>query len=340
MLFRQLFDRGSCTYSYLLADVATAGRPAILIDPVREQAERDITLIRELELTLVHTLETHVHADHVTSSGILRNRLGSRSIMSKHAGVGCADVLVGDGEWVSVGGLRLEIRETPGHTAESICVVSEDRRMAFTGDTLLIRGCGRTDFQAGDAHQLYRSVHDKLFSLPDDCLIYPGHDYKGRPVSTVGEEKAHNPRLGQGKTEAAFVEIMNGLNLPRPKLIDEAVPANQQCGFERSNVSRSADGVPEVSVGWVRDNATTVRLIDVRTSDEFIGELGHIDGAELVQLDRIANEAAAWDRDQPLVTVCRSGGRSGRAAKTLEAMGFKNVSSMAGGMLAWNQTAH
>lgn len=336
MLFRQLFDAQSFTYTYLLAD---ANGAAVLIDPVREQTERDLTLIRELGLSLVHTLETHVHADHVTGSGVLRNRVGSRSIMSKHAGVGCADILVSDGDVVSVGDLRLEIRETPGHTAESISVVTADRDRVFTGDTLLIRGCGRTDFQAGDPHQLYRSVHEKIFSLPDTCLIYPGHDYQGRTVSSVGEEKAHNPRLGGGKSEAEFVDIMNNLNLPRPKLIDEAVPANQQCGFERPSVSRSGDGVPEVSVDWVRANRDQIRLIDVRTAEEFTGELGHIEGAENVLLDTVAEAAVDWDRTQPLVTVCRSGGRSGRAAKTLEEMGFTRVSSMAGGMLVYNATA-
>ena len=334
MLFRQLFDRSSCTYSYLLAD---AHGVAVLIDPVLEQAERDVQLIKELDLTLRYTLETHVHADHVTASGVLRNRLGSRSVMCKHAGVGCADVLVGDGDLLEVGQLRLEIRETPGHTCESISVVTEDRSMVFTGDTLFVRGCGRTDFQAGDPTALYKSVHTKIFSLPDSCLIYPGHDYKGRTVSSVAEEKAHNPRLGRDKTEAEFVEIMNNLNLPRPKLIDEAVPANQQCGFERPDISRSTDGVPEVSVDWVRNHAAEVRLIDVRSADEFVGELGHIDGAELVELERVGAAADDWNRNQHLVTVCRSGGRSGRAARLLEDMGFKNVSSMAGGMLAWRQ---
>ncbi len=336
MLFRQLFDAQSCTYSYLLADASGA---AVLIDPVLEQAERDIQLIKELGLELVHTIETHVHADHVTASGVLRNRLGSRSVMSRHAGVGCADVMIGDGDIVSCGELRLEVRQTPGHTVESICLVTEDKKMAFTGDTLLIRGCGRTDFQAGSPQELYRSVHTKIFSLPDGCLLYPGHDYKGRTVTTVGEEKAHNPRLGGGKTEAEFVEIMNNLNLPRPKLIDEAVPANQQCGFERPSISRSSDGVPEVSVDWVRANQGTVRLIDVRSEAEFNGELGHIDGAELVELETVAATAADWNRDQTIVMICRSGGRSGRAAKALEEMGFKNVTSMAGGMLAWNQRA-
>ncbi|MEL7368105.1 MAG: MBL fold metallo-hydrolase [Myxococcota bacterium] len=334
MLFRQLFDAQSCTYSYLLA--APTGQ-AVLIDPVLEQADRDSTLIEELGLTLIHTIETHVHADHITASGVLRNRLGSRSVMSRQAGVGCADILVDDGDFIEFGALRLEVRQTPGHTAESICVVLADHSMVFTGDTLFIRGCGRTDFQAGDPHQLYRSVHQKIFTLPDACLIYPGHDYAGRTVSTVGEEKSFNPRLGAGKSEAEFVAIMNALNLPKPKLIDSAVPANQQCGFERPDVKRAGNGVPEVSVDWVHKHRDQVRLVDVRSEKEFSGDLGHIEGATLVELGRLKTAVSDWNRHQTIITVCRSGRRSGDAAKTLEAMGFKSVASMAGGMLGWHK---
>ncbi|MEM7675926.1 MAG: MBL fold metallo-hydrolase [Myxococcota bacterium] len=332
MLFRQLFDAKSCSYTYLLAEPSGRG---VLIDPVLEQVERDITLIEELGLELTHTIETHVHADHITASGILRNRMGSQSVMSRQAGVGCADILVDDGDIVEVGHLRLEVRHTPGHTTESICVVTSDRSMVFTGDTLFIRGCGRTDFQAGDPKQLYRSVHQKVFSLPDACLVYPGHDYNGHTVSTVGEEKFHNPRLGAGKSEAEFVAIMNGLDLPKPKLIDQAVPANEQCGVERPQVERTAHGVPEVSIDWVKRNQDTVRLVDVRSEAEFFGELGHIEGSALIELDRLKTAVSDWNRHQMIVIVCRSGRRSGQAAQTLESMGFKNVASMAGGMLAW-----
>ena len=184
MIFRQLFDRVTCTYTYLLADEDT--REAVLIDPVVEQVERDVALLRELDLHLVHTLETHVHADHVTGGGALRERLGSRSVVSAAAGVTCTDVAVSDGDRVVFGKHHLEVRSTPGHTEGCVTYVTDDQAMAFTGDALFVRGCGRTDFQGGDAATLYRSVHGQVLSLPDDTKVYPGHDYKGRTLTTVG----------------------------------------------------------------------------------------------------------------------------------------------------------
>jgi rhodanese-related sulfurtransferase len=270
--------------------------------------------------------------------------------MSKVAGVGCADVLVDAGDAVRFGSEALEVRPTPGHTHCSVSFVHHGSRRVFTGDALLIRGCGRTDFQQGDPRTLYRSVHEQIFSLADDYGIYPGHDYKGRTMSTVAEEKAHNPRLGGGKSETEFVEIMNSLDLPRPKMIDVAVPANQKCGFERlqkaeggaqaadwAPVARTPGGVPEVSVEWVRDHVEEVRIIDVREANEFYGELGHVRQAELVPQGVLPETAESWPKDEPFVVLCRSGGRSGRAAKLLEEMGFSRVASMAGGMLRWNE---
>ncbi len=345
MMFRQLFDPQSSTYTYLLADPATA--EAVLIDPVLEQTARDVALLRELGLKLRWTLETHVHADHVTSSGVLRTRLGSRSVMSKQAGVGCADFLVDEGDEVRFGAEVLEVRATPGHTSCSVSFVHHESRRVFTGDALLIRGCGRTDFQQGDPRTLYQSVHGRLFSLGDDYEIYPAHDYKGHTMSTVGEERTHNPRLGASKTEQEFVEIMTNLELPRPKLIDVAVPANQNCGLERQDaeasswapIARTAAGIPEVTVDWVAQNAAGrgFRVVDVREPSEWVGELGHISEAELVPLATVGDAAAAWEHSQPLVVVCRSGGRSGKAAVQLEGLGFQQVASMAGGMLAWNE---
>jgi sulfur dioxygenase len=238
MLFRQLFDAETCTYTYLLADEET--REAVLIDPVREQIDRDLELVGELGLELVHVLETHVHADHVTGAALLRARTGARTVVSRDGGAPCADVLVGDGDVVRFGKHELEVRATPGHTDGCVTYVTADRTMAFTGDALLIRGCGRTDFQQGNARTLYRSVHDKIFTLPDDCAIYPGHDYKGRTRSTVGEEKALNPRLGGGKTEDEFVAIMQDLDLAYPRKMDIAVPANVRCGRLHTDDSRDA----------------------------------------------------------------------------------------------------
>jgi sulfur dioxygenase len=231
MLFRQLFDCDTSTYTYLLADETT--REAIIIDPVLQQLERDLGLIQDLGLALRHALDTHVHADHVTALGALRERLGAPTVMSARAGVGCADLLVKEGDTLTFGAHRIEVLETPGHTAGCISYAMCDRSMVFTGDALLIRGCGRTDFQGGDPHQLYRSVHDKLFALlPDRTLIYPAHDYKGRTVTSVDEERRLNPRLGGGKTCDEFVTIMNGLTLAYPKYMDIALPRNARCGRE------------------------------------------------------------------------------------------------------------
>lgn len=350
MIFRQLFDAETSTYTYILGDEQT--REAVLIDSVRDQVERDMQLLSELGLTLKYALETHVHADHIAATGILRQRTGCKVAVSKEGGTTCPDVLLADGDTISFGRHSLEVRSTPGHTDGDITYVLSDQSMAFTGDTLLIRGSGRTDFQQGDAKKLYRSVHERIFTLPDHTIVYPGHDYKGRTASTVGEEKAFNPRLGRGQSEADFVQLMSQLDLPKPKKIDIAVPANLQCGLTEAEVTqaaevvpelawadlyRTATGIPEVTVEWVAEHTEEVRLIDVRAAHEFEGELGHIAGAELVPLDTLEQQARAWDLSEPLVVVCRSGGRSGRAAHVLENMGFRRVASMAGGMIRWKE---
>jgi glyoxylase-like metal-dependent hydrolase (beta-lactamase superfamily II) len=228
MIFRQLFDPETSTYSYLLGDEVS--REAVLIDSVREQAPRDAQLIRELELTLRFTLETHVHADHITGASLLREQLGSRAALGAATGVACADSMLEDGAELRVGSIVLRALATPGHTNGCTSYHCASAGMAFTGDALLIRGCGRTDFQQGDSRKLFRSVREKLFALPDATLLYPGHDYRGRTVSTVAEEKRWNPRLGLGKSEAEFVAIMAALKLDYPKRMDESVPANLLCG--------------------------------------------------------------------------------------------------------------
>jgi glyoxylase-like metal-dependent hydrolase (beta-lactamase superfamily II) len=224
MLLRQLFDAESSTYTYLLADPATA--EAVLIDPVREQADRDLGLLSELGLRLVHVLETHVHADHVTAAGILRERTGAKTAASA-MGAPCIDVPLRHGDMVRVGSLVITALATPGHTDDGMCFATSGH--VFTGDTLLIRGCGRSDFQNGDAATLYASVTKVLFALPDETIVLPGHDYRGMTTSTIGEEKRLNPRLA-GKSEAEFVAIMEGLGLAPPKKLAEAVPANRACG--------------------------------------------------------------------------------------------------------------
>ena len=226
MLFRQLFDRESCTYTYLVAD--DAAHVAALIDPVRENVARDLELMEQLGVTLTHIFETHVHADHITGAGELRKRTSAKSHVARDGGAPCADVLLDDGDVVRVGAIELRVLATPGHTSDCLSFALGDR--VFTGDALFIRGCGRTDFQNGDAGTLYDSVMTKLFSLPEATLVYPGHDYRGMSVSTVGEEKRHNPRLGGGTTREAFIAKMAALVLPPPAKIAEALPANLACG--------------------------------------------------------------------------------------------------------------
>jgi glyoxylase-like metal-dependent hydrolase (beta-lactamase superfamily II) len=229
MEIRQLFDAESSTYTYLVWDAKS--REAALIDSVDTQIERDLQLIRELGLDLKYTLETHIHADHITASGKIREKLGSKAVVHRNSESDCADILVADGDSIQLGNRQIHILETPGHT--DTCISYFIDGVVFTGDALLIRGCGRTDFQAGDAGQLYDSIHTKLFSLPDDTIIYPAHDYRGFCCSTIGEEKFHNPRLGNNRPKQEFVDLMNALDLDPPNKIAEAVPGNLECGLKQ-----------------------------------------------------------------------------------------------------------
>ncbi|MBC8740332.1 MBL fold metallo-hydrolase [Paraburkholderia sp. UCT31] len=229
MIFRQFFEPVSCTYTYLLAS-RHAGE-ALIIDPVKESTSEYLAAIQELDLRLVQAIDTHTHADHVTALGDLRDLTGCVTLMGERSRAECVSRHVRDGERLSVDGLILEARYTPGHTDESFSFVldPEAPSAVFTGDALLIGGSGRTDFQGGDAHRSWHSIVGRLLTLPDATLIYPAHDYQGRTSSTVGREKAFNPRIA-GKTEQEYVEIMNNLNLPTPRLMDVAIPANLACG--------------------------------------------------------------------------------------------------------------
>ena len=230
MIFRQLFEPVSSTYTYLIA--CEQSGEAALIDPVLETVERDLGVIRDLGLRLECTLETHIHADHVTGAGRLRSLAGSKAGFPEASGAELVDFTITEGTPVGIGELQLRPLYTPGHTDDHHVYLLEGDEAAriFTGDALLIEGCGRTDFQNGDAATLYRSVHEKIFALGDETLVYPAHDYNQRQVSSVGQEKARNPRLGSGKSVDEFVAIMAALNLPRPTKIDIAVPANRECG--------------------------------------------------------------------------------------------------------------
>lgn len=334
MILRQLYDHESSTYTYLVADPVTA--LAALIDPVAEQVERDLALVRELGLTLALVLDTHVHADHVTAAGALRARTGARTAASAR-GAPCVDVPLAADARLPLGELTIEVLATPGHTDDSLCYRVGDA--LFTGDTLLIRGCGRADFQNGDARALYRSITGTLFALPPTTVVWPGHDYNGRTSSTIGEEQRHNPRLA-GKTEDEFVALMDRLNLPPPRKLDLAVAANRACGAVAPALFAAAEtvsgGYRDLAPATLAAYGAPVALVDVREPHEFTGELGHVPGSRLVPLATVLDAARDWPRADELVLICRSGNRSGRAAAALAAAGFTRVMNLAGGMLAWN----
>ncbi|WP_022976907.1 MBL fold metallo-hydrolase [Nevskia ramosa] len=229
MLFRQFFDPVSSTYTYLLA--SGQGREALIIDPVKEQTQHYLTALNDLDLKLIRAIDTHTHADHITALGDLRDATGCVTIMGEFTKASCVSEQIREGETIRIDGIRLQALYTPGHTDESFSFVLDPAkpRAVFTGDVLLIRGSGRTDFQGGNPHKSWDSIVNKLFRLPDEVTVYPAHDYKGWNASSIGEEKRHNPRLA-GKTEGEYVVIMNGLNLPNPKMMDIAVPANLACG--------------------------------------------------------------------------------------------------------------
>jgi sulfur dioxygenase len=335
LVFRQLFDPTSSTYTYLLGDSVSG--EAVLIDPVFEQVRRDAALISELGLKLLWTLETHVHADHVTGAWLLKNKLGSKIALAEASGASGADHLLKDSERVGFGKRSLEVRATPGHTSGCVTFVLDDETMAFTGDCVMIRGSGRTDFQQGDARALYRSVRSRIFSLPETCLLYPAHDYRGLTVTSVCEEKRFNPRLGGEIAEGDFAGYMKNLDLPHPKKIDEAVPANLRCGQPGNEAAAGAaepswaplrftfSGVWEIEPYWLEENLNAVHVLDVREPDEFTGPLGHIRGATLLPLGELAARARELPKDKPIVAVCRAGSRSAHATAILGKAGFSDA---------------
>lgn len=342
MIFRQLFDPQSCAYTYLVADPAS--REALLIDPVFEQARRDAALVDELGLKLAWTVETHVHADHVTGAWLLREKLGSRIALAAASGAEGADRYLASHEKIPFGKRSLEALATPGHTSGCTTYVLDDRAMAFTGDALLIRGCGRTDFQGGDARTLYRSVREQIFSLPERCLLYPGHDYRGLTVTSVGEEKLYNPRLAESIGEGDFVGYMTHLGLPHPKQMEVAVPANLKCGRPAKPDASEPDWAPliytfggiwEVQPHWLEEHLREVQIVDVREPDEFNGPLGHVPGAVLIPLGLLLEKKSILSLERPIVTVCRSGARSAQATVLLGKAGFGKVANLSGGMLRW-----
>ena len=345
MVIRQHFDPVSSTYSYLLIDPAT--RDAVLIDPVLEQHRRDAALIRELGVRLLFTLETHCHADHVTGAWRMKQAFGSRIGLAAAYGARNVDLPLVHGMVVQFGESALEVRATPGHTAGCLSFLSADPHCVFTGDALLVRAVGRTDFQQGNAAQLFESVRTQLFTLPGTCVVYPAHDYEGRTSSTIGEERLFNPRLGGEARPEDFVGYMENLGLPQPKLIAVAVPANMSCGQDAEAseplpptwgpVVESYAGVPEIPPEWLSRHRDEVELVDVRARAEFEGELGHLEGAKLLPLEELRARVDELGASRPIVLICQTGKRSAMAATILRKAGLPRVANLAGGMTRWRK---
>lgn len=332
LIFQQLFELQSSTYTYLLADAVS--KEAILIDTVIETVDRDLKLVAELGLKLEYVLDTHIHADHVTGAGEIRKRTGVKTAVPKTANVPCADLNLSDGDKLKFGQFTIETLETPGHTDASLSFHCED--MVFTGDVLLIRGTGRTDFQSGSAEDLYKSVHQKLFTLPPETKVYPAHDYKGFTSSTVEMEIRHNPRLGGGKTKEQFIQIMKDLKLDLPKKIKESVPANLTCGI--LDAKNKAAVVVTLTPQDVSSRLDQVLVVDVRGPEDYAGELGHIKNSHQITFgDNLKQFLEGYNRPEEIVFVCRSGQRSQEAAKLAIDLGFQKISHLGGGMLGWNE---
>lgn len=340
---RQLFDQASSTYTYLLADPDAS--EALLVDCVFEQHARDAALIRELGLRLVATLDTHCHADHVTGAWRMKQAFGSEIALARAYGASHVDRALVHGDVVRFGACALKVRATPGHTAGCLSFVTPDRAMVFTGDALLVRGAGRTDFQQGDAAELFRSIREQLFTLPDACVVYPAHDYEGRTSSTIGEERRFNPRIGGGAAEEDFVGYMRNLALPHPKQLAIALPANMRSGQPDAEsapatptwgpVVTTYAGLFEIAPEWVATHRRDVHLLDVRAAAELEGELGHLAGTQNIPLEALRARVGEVPKDKPVVVVCQTGKRSALGSVILGKAGFERVANLAGGMVAW-----
>jgi sulfur dioxygenase len=338
MIFRQLFDATSGTYTYVLA--SRRGGEALIIDPVLEKLDRYLALIRELDLKLVKAVDTHLHADHITALGALRDTTHCITVMGEQSQVDVVSMRLSDGDRMRIEGLELEAIYTPGHTDDSYCFRMEDR--VFTGDTLLIRGTGRTDFQNGDARAQYDSIFNRLLRLPEDTLVFPAHDYKGDTVSTIGEERRCNPRL-QVKSAEEYAALMNGLNLSNPKMMDVAVPANIRQGLAQSEIAR---------LGWAISAEDALRLvgcgktvlIDLREKSERLKN-GAIPGALHAPYPDLAENLQAGGllhglaetTHRRLVFYCAFGERSAMAVRAARDAGLDTAFHIQGGIDAWRK---
>jgi len=334
MIFRQLFDSVSGTYTYLLA--SRRGGEALIIDPVIEKVDRYLQLIHELDLKLVKAVDTHLHADHITGLGALRDRTHCITVMGEQTKADVVSMRLAEGEKLSIEGLALDVLYTPGHTDDSYSYLMGDR--VFTGDTLLIRGTGRTDFQNGDPRQQYDSIFNKLLKLPESTLLFPAHDYKGETVSTIGEERAFNPRL-QVKSVDEYVALMNSLNLPNPKMMDVAVPANMKVGLAQDEIARRGWAVSaEQAIALVGKG--DVAFIDLRENSER-EKHGIIPGSLHAPYPDLAANLATGGllrvlaSDRRLLFYCAFGERSAMAVQAAQDARLTSASHIQGGMGAW-----
>jgi sulfur dioxygenase len=340
MIFRQLFDSVSGTYTYLLA--SRRGGEAVIIDPVLEKVDRYVQLINELDLKLVKAVDTHLHADHITGLGALRDRTHCVTVMGEHSKVDVVSMRLADGDKLTIEGLTLDALYTPGHTDDSYSFVMRDR--VFTGDTLLIRGTGRTDFQNGDPRAQYDSIFNKLLRLPDETMIFPAHDYKGETVSTIAEEKAFNPRL-QVTSVDQYAELMNSLKLPNPKMMDVAVPANMRVGLAQDEIARRGWAV-SAAEGMALNGRPDVTLVDLRERNErekhgvIPGSLHapYPDLAANVRPGGMLHELARATGKR-IVFYCAFGERSAMAVRAAQDAGLASACHIQGGIAAWKDAA-
>jgi glyoxylase-like metal-dependent hydrolase (beta-lactamase superfamily II)/rhodanese-related sulfurtransferase len=338
MIFRQLFDQVSGTYSYLLA--SRRGGEAMIIDPVLEKVDRYLQLMAELDLKLVKAVDTHLHADHITGLGALRDRTQCVTVMGEQSKVDVVSMRIADGDRLTIEGIGMDVLYTPGHTDDSYCFVMGDR--VFTGDTLLIRGTGRTDFQNGDAKAQYESIFNRLLRLPEETLVFPAHDYKGDTVSTIGEEKRFNPRL-QVRSVDEYVHLMANLGLSNPKMMDVAVPANMRQGLAQEAVAAQGWALSAAEAMRLAE-ARAIALVDLRERAErerhgiIPGSL-HAPYADLREnlaphglLHELASAGA-----RPLVFYCAFGERSAMAVQAAQDAGLANARHVQGGIAAWRE---
>ncbi len=367
MIFQQHFDEDTWTLTYFIADPDS--HEAVIIDPVNSHLDSYMSLLNKHAMTLKYSLETHVHADHITAGGLLRQRTGAETGIGAACGAETADYQIQDGDVFNFGGKeQIKVIATPGHTPGSNSFLWRDR--VFTGDALFIDGCGRTDFQGGNPGTLYDSITQKLFTLPADTLVYPGHDYNGRRVSSIEQERARNPRIA-GKSREEFIQLMNQLDLPEPRLIKQSVPANRRCGLtddewqeaveppsasdqgaqcgatassstpSLSLVSRAKADIIEVSVDDAKKliGNREITVVDVREPSEF--EAGALPNAIPIPRGllefKIGNIAELSDQTKPVLVYCRTGGRAALATQTMQQIGYTNVVSLAGGYDAWTK---